>query len=409
MKTLLPRGWVLGLLWLGAALSARATLVTPPTFTSISLPATATFGQTITISATAVANVSDNSDGNNWNTSDHLRILRINIDYLPPGGSWTDLVDWLPQWVSPNSVSTNLTLNTAGTWYVRFQAMDGRPWYSDVLTYQVVVSPPPGPVITSALSVSANQGQNISYQITATNSPTSYGASNLPAGLSVNPSTGAISGRLTASSSVTSSISATNSYGTDTKNLVWTITAAVITTNASVAPSAIVNGNSVTLTRNGTANFGIAWTENTIWLPGGSSQVLGNLGLGSMSYTPTAGLGTYSYQFRLVDNYSNYQDQWINFTVTALAPPTNFQSTLTGSTFVQLSWSAVSGATSYRVYRNGALIGSPTTTSFTDSTVTPGTAYTYTVEARDGYGNVSPVATLNVTTAASLEVFTPLP
>src|SRR5580704_8588958 len=42
------------------------------------------------------------------------------------------------------------------------------------------------PVITSGGTASATKGAAFSYQITATNSPTSFGASGLPAGLTVN-------------------------------------------------------------------------------------------------------------------------------------------------------------------------------------------------------------------------------
>ena len=50
------------------------------------------------------------------------------------------------------------------------------------------------PVITSATSASGIAGSAFSYQITASNSPTSYGATGLPPGLTVNTSTGLISG-----------------------------------------------------------------------------------------------------------------------------------------------------------------------------------------------------------------------
>ena len=46
------------------------------------------------------------------------------------------------------------------------------------------------PAITSSGTASATAGDAFSYQITATNSPTSYGATGLPAGLSVNTATG---------------------------------------------------------------------------------------------------------------------------------------------------------------------------------------------------------------------------
>ncbi len=52
-----------------------------------------------------------------------------------------------------------------------------------------------------------------------------------------------------------------------------------------------------------------------------------------------------------------------------------------GNNQVTLTWGAVPTATSYRVYRGAALLASPTTTSYTDTTAVNGTAYTYTVVA----------------------------
>jgi hypothetical protein len=82
---------------------------------------------------------------------------------------------------------------------------------------------PGAPVITSPTTASGTVGSSFSYQITATNSPTSFGASNLPPGLSVNSSTGLISGTPTATGTTASSISATNASGTGSGSLTITI------------------------------------------------------------------------------------------------------------------------------------------------------------------------------------------
>jgi hypothetical protein len=91
------------------------------------------------------------------------------------------------------------------------------------------VSLPPPPAITSVTSISAVVGVPFSYQITATNYPTSYSISSvLPAGLSFNGTTGLISGTPTAatdSSGWPVTISATNDGGTGTgATLTLTIT-----------------------------------------------------------------------------------------------------------------------------------------------------------------------------------------
>lgn len=79
---------------------------------------------------------------------------------------------------------------------------------------------------------------------------------------------------------------------------------------------------------------------------------------------------------------------------TAPSVPTGLASTSQTSASITLAWSAStdtggSGLAGYNVYRNGTLVGSPTTASYTDSALQPDTAYTYTVRARDNAGNVS--------------------
>ncbi len=405
MRTLLR---IAGLLaGLSFTLTARAQVVAPPTVDWVSVPSTATVSQSVSVGVGAHANASSDPY---FNGSSKV-VARIMVDLTRPDNSVTRIYEWLPTWQSPASIWTGFTVNSSGTHYITVQVMDGRPWYSGVYTYAIGVASP-APTITSALSLSVNQGYTTSYQIAATNNPTSFGASNLPAGLSINTSTGVISGRVTPwTSTVNSTITATNAVGTDTKTLTWNITGAVITGSSSVSPTTISSGQSVTLTRAGTANFGIAWTENVIWKPDGSAQVLGNMQLGSQSYTPTAGPGTYHYQVRIVDNSAyNYVDQWIPFTVSAVAAPTGLQSTATQSYSVALAWNSVSGAAIYHLYRNGVYIGSTTGTTFNATSLAAGTAYSFTVQAQDGGSNYSAHSTtLNVTTAGSFEVFTPLP
>src|SRR5205823_6324624 len=72
------------------------------------------------------------------------------------------------------------------------------------------------PVITSPNTDTGTVGKAFSYNITATNSPTSYSATGLPPGLTVNTTTGAITGTPTVVGTTNVSIGATNSAGTGT-------------------------------------------------------------------------------------------------------------------------------------------------------------------------------------------------
>ncbi len=88
--------------------------------------------------------------------------------------------------------------------------------------------------------------------------------------------------------------------------------------------------------------------------------------------------------------------------VSSPAAPTGLAVSSKTSTSVSLTWNVVtdpSGISGYNVYRGGTLVGSPTSTSYTDTGLTAGTAYSYTVKARDNAGNLSAASTaLNVTT-----------
>jgi hypothetical protein len=55
----------------------------------------------------------------------------------------------------------------------------------------------------------------------------------------------------------------------------------------------------------------------------------------------------------------------------------------------------------YRVYRDGALMTTVTGTSWTDTAVTPGSTYSYTVTAFDAAGNAAPSAAVSATVPAA--------
>ncbi|MFN8158810.1 MAG: hypothetical protein U0R68_15440 [Candidatus Nanopelagicales bacterium] len=70
---------------------------------------------------------------------------------------------------------------------------------------------------------------------------------------------------------------------------------------------------------------------------------------------------------------------------TAVAPSAPFDVVAApGDGSVHLAWTAVPSATSYQVFRNGTLVGSPTAPDFVDSGLTNGTSYSYTVKALNG-------------------------
>lgn len=93
----------------------------------------------------------------------------------------------------------------------------------EVLVIQVGIDPL-APVITSGNGLAGPTGTPLSYQITATNSPTSYSVTGtLPTGLTLNSSTGLISGTPTVASSGMFTVNAINANGTGSKSVISTI------------------------------------------------------------------------------------------------------------------------------------------------------------------------------------------
>ncbi|SDQ95929.1 chitinase [Pseudoxanthomonas sp. CF125] len=80
---------------------------------------------------------------------------------------------------------------------------------------------------------------------------------------------------------------------------------------------------------------------------------------------------------------------------TAPSVPAGLAAPSVTSSSVNLTWTAStdnaggSGVAGYDVYRNGGLVGSSSSTGYTDSGLSAATAYTYRVRARDNAGNAS--------------------
>ena len=117
---------------------------------------------------------------------------------------------------------------TTGTYTVMLYAFNDGGTGTATLTIVVSDAPVPTPIITSALSASAQAGSVFAYQITASNGPVSFDATNLPDGLKVDATSGIVSGTPTAVGTFNFTVSATNPSGTGTANVVLVVTAAPV-------------------------------------------------------------------------------------------------------------------------------------------------------------------------------------
>ena len=159
---------------------------------------------TLTVAVTAPAITSATSANGTVGTAFSYQITASNS---PTSFSATGLPAGLS--VSTTTGLISGTPTAAGTSTVTLGATNAGGTGNATLTLTIAG---PAPVITSATSASGTVGSAFSYQITATNSPTSYSATGLPAGLSVNTTTGLISGTPTAAGTSTVTLGATNAW-----------------------------------------------------------------------------------------------------------------------------------------------------------------------------------------------------
>jgi hypothetical protein len=155
----------------------------------------------------------------------------------------------------------------------------------------------PSPTITSILTASATYGvASTSYFITATNSPMSFNATGLPTGLTINTSTGEISGMPTdvAGTPFSVTLSATNLGGTGTATLVYTINPKALTITSPSVPNKVYDRtNAATIT--GTLSGVLGTDDVTLNGTGTFSQVNVGTGLAVTSTSTLSGADASKY------------------------------------------------------------------------------------------------------------------
>src|SRR5438094_1645396 len=155
--------------------------------------------------------------------------------------------------VSSTQLTATVTaalIATAGTASVTVVNPSPGGGTSNAQTFTIVATP----VITSPLTACGAVGAAFSYTITASNNPTSFSASPLPAGLTINTSTGVISGTPTAAGTTNVTITASNGP-CNTASATLVITIGAVPTTSSLSPTcATAGGPQFALTVNGT-NF----------------------------------------------------------------------------------------------------------------------------------------------------------
>jgi hypothetical protein len=280
------------------------------------------------------------------------------------------------------------TPTAAGTFTVTISATNAGGTGSATLT--IAISPPPAPVITSATSATGAVGVAFTYQIVATNCPTSYNAAGLPPGLSVNTSTGVISGTPTTAGTYSVTISATNAGGTGTATLTITINPAkpVITSPTTASGNVGTPFTYLITATNNPTSF------NATGLPPGLTL---DTSTGAITGTPTT-TGTYTVTISAT-NAGGTGSATLTITIKPAAPVITSSLTATGQVGVAFSYAitATNSPTSYNA--TGLPSGLTVNTSTGVISGTPTTAGTYSVNISatnaGGTGNATLTLTIN--------------
>jgi Putative Ig domain len=227
------------------------------------------------------------------------------------GSSWTAVTGTNLPFIATNNVTSSASINVALPALLNNQAQGRLRFYYHVNPTvptptpaasgsrpkisidNVMVTSTPSvagiPMISSASTDSVTANSPYTYTIVASNSPTSYNAAPLPAGLSINTATGVISGTPTTPGASTITLSATNGTGTGQGTLNLTV-------NIDPAAAAVTAGQTIPSTLNVTITPYQIVTTGSPTLYGSSPLPAGltlDTGTGIISGTPTVP-GTYT-------------------------------------------------------------------------------------------------------------------
>ncbi|MDR6562223.1 MULTISPECIES: cellulose binding domain-containing protein [unclassified Arcicella] len=242
------------------------------------------------------------------------------------------------------------------------------------------------PEINSTTSAVATVGTAFNFNVTAVGTPTTFAATGLPTGLSINATTGAIIGTPTTVGKSVVLLEATNASGTGKAALVID----VISNQAPIAINSLaVNSanSSIKLTWTATDNATSYSVKRSLTSGGPYTTIQANItGTSFTDPSPAYEVNNYYVVTALVgENESAVSNEVFGSVPPAV--PTNVVATNQNGQ-VNLTWDSADGASTYKVKR-ATISGGPyteiasvATNTYTDNNVTNGTAYYYVITSK---------------------------
>jgi len=342
----------------------------------------------------------------------------------------------LPAGLTVNAASGLIsgTPTAVATSTVTLRATNAGGSASKTLTITVAAAPVvvTAPVISSAATASGRVGTAFRYQIAASGSPTSYSATGLPAGLTVNATSGVISGTPTTVATSTVTLRATNAGGTGTRSLILTVSAAAPVSGTLTVVQTIQNdwGTGFTAqivisnpTSAAVSNWSLGFTFDgkitDIWSASVSSQAGTKWAIGPATWTstiPAGGSVTFGYNGTPGTTYKIPAAFLINGTAaggttgggTAVAPSISSAATASGTVGTTFRYQIVASGspTSYSATGLPAGLTLNATSGLISGTPTVAATSTVTLKATNATG--SGTKTLTITVAAAPVVTAPV-
>jgi fibronectin type 3 domain-containing protein len=193
-------------------------------------------------------------------------------------------------------------------------------------------------------------------------------------------------------------------------------------TSASVSKPDAPTG--VTASAESSSSIKVSWSSSTgatgykVYRSSSSSGTYSSVGdVTTTSYTDTGLTANTTYYYKVSAHNSageSAQSSSVSaktsISISIPATPTGVSASAESSTSIKVSWSSVTGATGYKVYRSSSSsgtyskVGDATTTSYTDTGLTANTTYYYKVSATNSAGESAQSSAVSAKTSASISI-----